>query len=44
LTTEKYILSEIQKVYRMQGVEIADKHVEVMIRQMLQKVRIHGSR
>ncbi len=40
LTTEKYILSEIQKAYRMQGVEIADKHVEVMARQMLQKVRI----
>ena len=40
LTTEKYILSEIQKAYRMQGVEVADKHVEVMARQMLQKVRI----
>jgi DNA-directed RNA polymerase subunit beta' len=40
LTTENYILSEIQKAYRMQGVEIADKHVEVMARQMLQKVRI----
>ena len=40
MTTEKYILSEIQKAYRMQGVEIADKHVEVMARQMLQKVRI----
>ncbi|MCT7730441.1 MAG: DNA-directed RNA polymerase subunit beta', partial [Lactobacillus iners] len=40
LTTEKYILSEIQKAYRMQGVEIADKHVGVMARQMLQKVRI----
>lgn len=40
LTTEKYILSEIQKAYRMQGVEIADKHVEVMSRQMLQKVRV----
>lgn len=40
LTTEKYILSEIQKAYRMQGVEIADKHVEVMARQMLQKVRV----
>jgi DNA-directed RNA polymerase subunit beta' len=40
LTTENYILSEIQKSYRMQGVEISDKHVEVMARQMLQKVRI----
>ena len=38
--TENYILREIQKVYRMQGVDIADKHVEVMTRQMLRKVRI----
>ncbi|HBI04048.1 MAG TPA: hypothetical protein DDY49_08480, partial [Paenibacillaceae bacterium] len=30
-----YILQEVQKVYRMQGVEINDKHVEVMVRQML---------
>ncbi len=35
-----YILQEVQKVYRMQGVEINDKHVEVMVRQMLRKVRI----
>ncbi|CEH28404.1 DNA-directed RNA polymerase subunit beta' (RNAP s ubunit beta') (RNA polymerase subunit beta') (Transcriptase subunit beta') [Aneurinibacillus migulanus] len=35
-----YILQEVQKVYRMQGVEINDKHVEVMIRQMLRKVRV----
>ena len=40
LTTEKYILNEIQKAYRMQGVEVADKHAEVITRQMLQKVRI----
>ncbi|HCU7550807.1 TPA: DNA-directed RNA polymerase subunit beta' [Staphylococcus aureus] len=38
--TESYLLKEVQKVYRMQGVEIDDKHVEVMARQMLRKVRI----
>ncbi len=37
--TESYLLKEVQKVYRMQGVEIDDKHVEVMVRQMLSKVR-----
>ena len=40
LTTEKYILAEVQKAYRMQGVDISDKHVEVLTRQMLQKVRV----
>ena len=40
LTTEEYILAEVQKAYRMQGVDIADKHVEVLTRQMLQKVRV----
>ncbi len=39
-TVEKYLLKEVQKVYRMQGVEIGDKHIEVMVRQMLRKVRI----
>ncbi|MCY1596017.1 DNA-directed RNA polymerase subunit beta' [Staphylococcus pettenkoferi] len=38
--TESYLLKEVQKVYRMQGVEIDDKHIEVMVRQMLRKVRI----
>ncbi|HFQ6314114.1 TPA: DNA-directed RNA polymerase subunit beta' [Staphylococcus aureus] len=38
--TESYLLKEVQKVYRMQGIEIDDKHVEVMVRQMLRKVRI----
>ncbi|HHC9515318.1 TPA: DNA-directed RNA polymerase subunit beta' [Staphylococcus aureus] len=38
--TESYLLKEVQKVYCMQGVEIDDKHVEVMVRQMLRKVRI----
>ncbi|PDH95825.1 DNA-directed RNA polymerase subunit beta' [Oenococcus oeni] len=40
LKTENYMLAEVQKVYRMQGVGIADKHVEVMVRQMLRKVRV----
>jgi DNA-directed RNA polymerase subunit beta' len=40
LSTENYLLAEVQKVYRMQGVEILDKHVEIMIRQMLRKVRV----
>lgn len=37
---QEYILREVQKVYRLQGVEINDKHIEVMIRQMMRKVRI----
>ncbi|SHN36997.1 DNA-directed RNA polymerase subunit beta' [Gracilibacillus kekensis] len=37
---QSYLLKEVQKVYRMQGVEIGDKHVEVMVRQMLRKVRV----
>ncbi|TDG78186.1 hypothetical protein C5L31_001372 [Secundilactobacillus malefermentans] len=40
LSTENYLLHEVQKVYRMQGVTILDKHVEIMVRQMLRKVRI----
>ena len=40
LSVENYLLREVQKVYRMQGVEIGDKHVEVMVRQMLRKVRV----
>ncbi|QII81872.1 DNA-directed RNA polymerase subunit beta' [Jeotgalibaca arthritidis] len=40
LSVETYLLREVQKVYRMQGVEIGDKHIEVMVRQMLRKVRI----
>jgi len=40
LSTENYLLHEVQKVYRMQGIEIGDKHVEVMVRQMLRKVRV----
>jgi DNA-directed RNA polymerase subunit beta' len=37
---QEYLLREVQKVYRMQGVEISDKHIEVMVRQMLRKVRV----
>ncbi|WP_128896441.1 DNA-directed RNA polymerase subunit beta' [Longirhabdus pacifica] len=37
---QQYILQEVQRVYRNQGVEINDKHIEVMIRQMLRKMRI----
>ncbi|KRM13379.1 DNA-directed RNA polymerase subunit beta' [Paucilactobacillus suebicus] len=40
LSTETYLLTEVQKVYRMQGIEILDKHIEIMIRQMLRKVRV----
>ena len=37
---QKYIVNEIQEVYRMQGVPINDKHIEVIVRQMMQKVEI----
>lgn len=40
LSVENYLLREVQRVYRMQGVEIGDKHIEVMVRQMLRKVRV----
>ncbi|WP_339201216.1 DNA-directed RNA polymerase subunit beta' [Peribacillus sp. FSL P2-0133] len=40
LTVQEYLLHEVQKVYRMQGVEIGDKHIEVMVRQMMRKVRV----
>ncbi|GAB5055330.1 DNA-directed RNA polymerase subunit beta' [Pediococcus parvulus] len=40
LSTENYLLREIQRVYRMQGVEILDKHIEIMVRQMLRKIRV----
>ena len=38
--TEAYLVAQVQEVYRSQGVEINDKHVEVIVRQMLRKVRI----
>ena len=37
------MLREVQRVYRLQGVDIADKHIEVIVRQMLKKVRIESS-
>ena len=37
---QDYMIQEVQRVYRLQGVEINDKHIEVIVRQMLQKVRV----
>ncbi|MDE5600122.1 MAG: DNA-directed RNA polymerase subunit beta' [Oscillospiraceae bacterium] len=37
---QNYLISEVQKTYRMQGVDINDKHIEVIVRQMMRKVRI----
>ena len=37
---QDYMLREVQRVYRLQGVEINDKHIEVIVRQMLKKVRV----
>ena len=39
----KYIVSEVQQVYRRQGVSIADKHIEIIVSQMLRQVRIYDS-
>ena len=38
-----YLISEVQKVYRLQGVEVNDKHIEVIVRQMLRKVRVEDA-
>jgi DNA-directed RNA polymerase subunit beta' len=40
LAVQNYLLREVQRVYRLQGVDICDKHIEVIVRQMLKKVRI----
>lgn len=40
---QEYLVNEIQEVYRMQGVKINDKHIEVIVRQMLQKVKVVDS-
>ena len=37
---QDYMIQEVQRVYRLQGVEINDKHIEVIVRQMLKKIRI----
>jgi DNA-directed RNA polymerase subunit beta' len=40
---QDYIISEVQRVYRLQGVDINDKHIEVIVRQMMKKVRIEAA-
>ena len=40
---QDYMIQEVQRVYRLQGVEINDKHIEVIVRQMLKKVRIEDN-
>ncbi|MCD7750204.1 MAG: DNA-directed RNA polymerase subunit beta' [Lachnospiraceae bacterium] len=40
---QDYMIREVQRVYRLQGVDIADKHIEVIVRQMLKKVRLENS-
>ena len=40
---QEYIVNEVQEVYRMQGVKINDKHFEIIVRQMLKKIRIEES-
>jgi DNA-directed RNA polymerase subunit beta' len=37
---QKYLVNQVQEVYRLQGVDINDKHIEIIVRQMLQKVRV----
>ncbi|HEU5242947.1 MAG TPA: DNA-directed RNA polymerase subunit beta', partial [Gaiellaceae bacterium] len=41
--TELYLVGEVQKVYKSQGVEIHDKHIELIVRQMLKKVRVENN-
>ncbi|HEY6069487.1 MAG TPA: DNA-directed RNA polymerase subunit beta', partial [Gaiellaceae bacterium] len=41
--TELYLVGEVQKVYKSQGVEIHDKHIELIVRQMLKKVRVENA-
>ena len=40
LAVQDYLIKEVQRVYRTQGVDINDKHIEVIVRQMMRKVRI----
>jgi len=40
---QRYLVDEVQKVYRLQGVSISDKHIEVIVRQMMKKIRIEDS-
>ena len=40
ITAQKYIIEEVQKVYRATGVEISDKHIEIIVRQMMRKIEV----
>lgn len=43
IAVQNYLISEVQKVYRLQGVDICDKHIEVIVLQMMRKVRIDAA-
>ena len=43
LEVQKYLVQEVQEVYRSQGVNINDKHIEVIVRQMLRKCKVEDS-
>jgi len=43
LAAQNYLIQEVQKMYRQQGVEINDKHIEVIVRQMMRKVKIEDA-
>ncbi len=43
LDVQNYLITEVQKVYRLQGVDINDKHIEVIVRQMMKKVRVEDA-
>ena len=43
LTAQEYILKEVQKVYKLQGVDISDKHIEIIVKRMINKVKIIDS-
>jgi len=43
LAVQDYLIQEVQRAYRMQGVDINDKHIEVIIRQMMRKVRVEDA-
>ena len=43
IAVQNYLISEVQKVYRLQGVDICDKHIEVIVLQMMRKVRIEDA-
>ncbi len=40
---QKYLLQEVQKVYRMQGIDINDKHIEIIVRQMMNKIKVEDA-